>query len=222
MVLLVGILSALATVTSQWLPNWNRGFVHVQRTELFAQGLERLVGDLASAEFVTANGKAKRPLFDGEELAVRFVRPAIGPNTRPGLEVVQIATIGSRQGLALVRTRTPFLPLPADGKISDVADLSDPVVLMRAPYRAVFSYAGPDHLWQDSWRDADRLPSEIRISVRDAATEQPLAVSTATILRVNAPTECARAQNPKECIYPTAKAPTANSPTAAVPPGLPK
>jgi general secretion pathway protein J len=222
LVLLAGILSALATVTSQWLPNWNRGFVHVQRTELFAQGLERLVADLAAAEFVTANGKSKQPLFEGEELAVRFVRPAIGPNARPGLEVVQIATTGSKQGLALVRTRTPFLPLPADGKISDVSDLSDPVVLMRAPYRTIFSYAGPDHLWQGNWNDADHLPSEIRISVRDVATEQVLAVSTATVVRVNAPAECARSQKPKECIYPTSKALTVNSPTPAPPAVLPK
>src|SRR5664279_5904221 len=88
LLLMVGILAALATVTSQWLPNWNRGFIHVQRTELLGQGLERLVADISAAEFVTANGKAKQPLFDGDELGVRFVRTAIGPNTRPGLEVV--------------------------------------------------------------------------------------------------------------------------------------
>jgi general secretion pathway protein J len=149
---------------------------------------------------------------------VRFVRPAIGPNTRPGLEVVQIATTGSRQGLALVRTRTPFLPLAAGGKISDVPDLSDPVVLMREPYRAIFSYAGPDHIWRASWSDADRLPNEIRISVRDAATERVLAVSTATVVRVGASAECARAKDPRECIYPTSRsAAPPNNPINAPP-----
>ncbi len=209
LVLMVGILAALASVTSQWLPNWNRGFAHVQRTELFGQGLERLVADLSAAEFVTANGKSKQPLFDGDELAVRFVRPAIGPNTRPGLEVVQIATAAGDRGLALVRTRTPFQLLPENGKIGDVSDFSDPVILMRAPYRAIFSYAGDDHLWQDRWRDADRLPTEIRISIRDAATEHTLAVSTATVLRVSAPAECVRADNPKDCIYASSKMPPA-------------
>ena len=48
MVLMVGILAALATVTAQWLPNWNRGFAHVQRTELFGRGIERLVADLSA------------------------------------------------------------------------------------------------------------------------------------------------------------------------------
>ena len=101
LILMVGILVALASVTAQWLPNWNRGFAHVQRTELFAQGLERLVADLSAAEFVTANGRAKQPLFDGDELAVRFVRTAIGPNTRPGLEVVRISTMSDNRGVAI-------------------------------------------------------------------------------------------------------------------------
>ena len=73
---------------------------------------------------------------------------------------------------------------------------------MRAPYRATFSYAGPDHAWQNSWHDADQLPVAIRVLVRDAATQRTLAVSTATVLRVNAPAECARAKVAKDCIYP--------------------
>jgi general secretion pathway protein J len=211
LILMVGILAALATVTAQWLPNWNRGFAHVQRTELFGQGLERLVADLSAAEFVTANGKAKQPLFEGDELAVRFVRTAIGPNTRPGLEVVRISTMSDDRGMALVRVRSPFVPLPENAKLRDLANFSNPVVLIRAPYRAVFSYAGPDHVWLNSWRDVDQLPIAIRVSVRDAATQRTLAISTATILRINAPVECARARVVKDCIYPPNNAPPAVS-----------
>jgi general secretion pathway protein J len=206
MILMVGILAALATVTSQWLPNWNRGFAHVQRTELFGRGLERLVADLSAAEFMTANGKARQPLFEGNELSVQFVRPAIGPNTQSGLEIVRIATMNDNRGAALVRTRTPFVMLPLNAKISDLSNLSDPVVLMRAPYRAAFSYAGPDHIWQNSWHDADQLPVAIRIAVRDAATQRTLAVSTATVLHINAPAECVRAKSPRDCAYATPKA----------------
>lgn len=211
LLLMVGILAALATVTAQWLPNWNRGFAHVQRTELFGQGLERLVADLAAAEFVTANGKAKQPLFEGDDLAVRFVRTAIGPNTRPGLEVVRISTMSDDRGVALVRAHTSFVPLPEHAKIRDLASFSDPVVLMRAPYRATFSYAGPNHVWRNSWRDEDQLPVAIRVSVRDAATQRTLAVSTATVLRVNAPAQCARAKIAKDCIYGPANAAAAIS-----------
>src|ERR1700694_5384699 len=81
--LMVAILAALATVTAQWLPNWNRGFARVQRTELAAIGLERVVADLAAAEFVPPHGETRGPLFEGAALSVTFVRSALGPNTRP-------------------------------------------------------------------------------------------------------------------------------------------
>ena len=80
------ILAAIATVTAQWLPNWNRGFERVQRVELLALGLERIVADIAAAEFVTAGANFRQPVFDGTELSVTFLRTALGPNTRPGLE----------------------------------------------------------------------------------------------------------------------------------------
>jgi general secretion pathway protein J len=179
---------------------------HVQRTEIFGQGLERLVADLSAAEFMTANRKSKLPLFDGDELAVRFVRTAIGPNTRPGLEVVSISTISDDRGVALVRARTPFAPIPESGKLRDLASFSDPVVLMRAPYRATFSYAGPDHAWRQSWHDAIHLPVVIRVLVRDAATQRTLAVSTAALLHVNVQAECASAKVIKDCLYPAANA----------------
>jgi len=206
LLLMVGILSALASVTAQWLPNWNRGFAHVQRAELLGQGLDRLVADLSAAQFVTANGKAKRPLFEGDELGVRFVRSAIGPNARPGLQVVRISTAFDDRGVALVRARAPFVPLPENATLRDLTNFSDPVVLMRAPYRATFSYAGPDRTWRSSWRDLDQLPVAIRVLVRDAATQRTLAVSTATVLHVSAPAECARAKVARDCIFPRANA----------------
>ena len=92
------ILAAIATVTAQWLPNWNRGFERVQRVELLALGLERIVADLAAAEFITAGANIRQPVFDGTELSVTFLRTALGPNTRPGLELVRIQEIGSEQG----------------------------------------------------------------------------------------------------------------------------
>ena len=77
------------------------------------------------------------------------------------------------------------------------------MVLIRAPYRAVFSYAGPDRVWQSSWHDAEQLPVAIRVLVRDAATQHTLAVSTATVLQVDVAAACAAAKSPKECVYPS-------------------
>ena len=48
------IVGALATVTAQWLPNWNRGQLRTQRNEQLAIALDRLVADLSAAEYVVA------------------------------------------------------------------------------------------------------------------------------------------------------------------------
>ena len=197
--LMMAILAALATVTAQWLPNWNRGFARVQRTELASVGLERVVADLAAAEFVPPGAGTKRPLFDGAELSVIFVRSALGPNTRPGLEIVRIAETVDARGLAMVRTTTPFMPVAPDGR-STPLNFGNPMVLVRAPYRLSFSYAGDDRVWRSNWRDADRLPTAVRVLVRDAATAQTLALSTATILHINVAAECVRAKSALNCV----------------------
>jgi general secretion pathway protein J len=194
--LMTVILGALATVTAQWLPNWNRGIVRVQRAERLAIGLDRIAADLSVAEMIPVNADAKAPLFEGTELSVTFVRTAVGPNTRPGLEIIRLIEKADAQGLALVRERTPFTPMPTDAQIR----FSDQVVLIRAPFRVTFSYAGPDQVWQPVWRGQMQLPEKIRATVRDGATGQVLNVSTAMVVHVNAPAECARAKNPVSCL----------------------
>lgn len=194
--LMTVILGALATVTSQWLPNWNRGMARVQRAEKLAIGLERALADLSVAEMMPLGGNGKRVLFEGNELSVTFVRTAVGPNTRPGLEIIRLIEKADADGLALVRERAPFSPMAADAQIR----FADQVVLVRAPFRVAFAYAGPDQIWQPTWRDQVQLPSMVRVAVRDAATGQVLAVSSAAIVHVNAAAECARAKNPEACI----------------------
>ncbi len=187
--LLMGmIVTALATVTAQWLPNWNRGFVRVQRTELLAIAIERLAADFAAVAFVPPNRKTDHPLFEGTELSATFVRSAIGPNTRSGLEVVRIAESADRQGPIVVRSKAAFAPGP--GSV-DQFFFSDPVVLLRAPYRLSFAYADKDGAWTGSWHDAATLPSAVRLSIRDAATDRILPVSTVAVIHADLPAECA-------------------------------
>jgi general secretion pathway protein J len=190
------ILGALATVTAQWLPNWNRGMARVQRAERLAIGLERIAADLSVAEMMPLNGEAKAPLFEGAELSVTFVRTAVGPNIRPGLEIIRLIEKADADGLALVRERAPFAPMPDDAQVK----FADQVVLIRSPFRVSFSYAGPDQVWQREWRRQKQLPDTVRISVRDIATGQVLAVSGAAIVHINAPAECARATNAVQCL----------------------
>lgn len=183
------ILGALATITAQWLPNWNRGFARLQRAELSGRGLERIVADLAAAQFIPAFGDAKSgPLFDGGELSITFVRSSLGPNARPGLEIVRIAEAADARGLAVVRVRAPFVPLLPGASLDGIA-FADPIVLMRAPYRLTFAYAGADRVWRDSWRGGSELPTLIRLTIRDAASSRTLALSTITTVHVNAPAE---------------------------------
>ena len=197
--LMGAILAAIGTVTAQWLPNWNRGFTRVQASETLAVGLERIVADLAAAEFITANANIRQPVFDGTELSVTFLRTALGPNTRPGLELVRIMEIGGDKGLMTVRTRARFMPMGRDG-INVQLPPGDPVVLVRAPYRVTFSYAGVDRVWRPVWRGEGQLPAAIRIQLRDATTDRTLTVSTATLVHADMPAECVLAEVIADCL----------------------
>ena len=199
-VALMGIvLGALALLTAQWFPNWNRGFRRVQQTELMGLGLERAVADLSAAEFIAPNGQTKHPLFEGSELSVIFVRSALGPNAAPGLDIIRLSEAPTERGLALVRTRAKFTPLEPGAQVGAQVTFADPVVLTQGPYRLSFSYAGPDRVWQPTWHDATQLPRAVRLMVRSTATEQTVMVSTAMPVHVTSPAACAAA-SARQCL----------------------
>lgn len=184
--LMAVIVGALATVTAEWLPNWRRGFADLQHADLLSLGLSRTADDISAAEFVTPNNSTSQPLFEGNELSVHFVRSAIGPDSQPHLEVVRIAETVDDRGFALVRTRAPFTPLAPGASVATGYAFSDPVVLVRAPFRISFAYSGPTRIWLNSW-GADRLlPRAVRITVRDGRSDQVLAASTAVLVKVTA------------------------------------
>ena len=136
------ILAALASITSQWLPSWNRGIARAQRSELVRVALDQLIADLGASEFITPNRETKTPLFDGTEFSVTLVRTAIGPNARPGLEIVRIAAIPNKGGPILVRATKPFAPLGSNTTAASRSDFANPIVLLRSPYLVSFAYAG--------------------------------------------------------------------------------
>jgi general secretion pathway protein J len=197
--LMAAILSALATVTAQWLPNWNRGFARVQRSEMVALGIERVVADLAAAEFIPIGRGTPEPFFEGAELSVVFVRSAIGPNTQPGLEIVRLAEIAGDNGPALVRTRARFVPIILGVNDRDPIPFGDPVVLLRPPYRVMFSYAGANRVWQTTWHGAQALPRAIRVTLRDAGG-RILAGSTATTVHSEWPARCVLTKGGNDCL----------------------
>ena len=190
------ILAALATLTAQWLPNWNRGIVRVQRNEQVALGFERLVSDLAAAQFISASQQTRKPFFDGTGQSVTFVRTAIGPNAGPQLEIVRIAEINSSKGLVLVRTSAPFMP----GVDQGPPPFTNPIVIMRAPYRLSFAYAGTDRIWREEWREQVQLPNAVRLTVRDATSQRALFVSSSAIIHADVPIDCITSKSSAECL----------------------
>ena len=193
------VLGALALLTAQWFPNWNRGFRRVQQTELIGLGIERAVADLSAAQFIAPNGQTKHPLFEGSELSVTFVRSALGPNSAPGLDIVRLSETPSERGLALVRTRAKFTPLEPGAQVATQVAFADPVVLTQGPFRLSFSYAGADRAWQPVWHDATQLPRAVRLIVRSTATGQIVMISTAMPVHVTSPAACATG-SARECL----------------------
>ncbi len=216
------VISALATVTGQWLPAWNHGFARVQRTEHLALGLERILADVAAAQFISPNAAVKRPVFDGTESGVILVRSAIGPNAQPGLEYVRLAEIASERGPVLVRATLPFMPVEPDASAILSMKFSEPAVLVRPPFRVSFAYAGPDRNWQPAWQGANTLPSAVRVTVRNAVSGEILTVSSAAKVHVDTPALCAtaQAQNCKD-LAATLKNPDATNNPAAPDGGAP-
>ena len=220
------VIAALATITGQWLPAWNHGFARVQRAEQLAFGIDRIAADLAAAKFISPNAKVKQPIFDGTELGVTFVRGAVGPSSRPGLEIVRLAEIASERGPVLARASAPFVPLVPDASVIPNLKFTEPVVLVRSPFRVVFAYAGPDHVWRPTWRAADQLPHAVRVTVRDAVSGRTLAASSVATVHAELAAECIKSHGPN-CAgapgsaspsAPASASPSAPAASAATPP----
>lgn len=184
------VLAGLASITSQWLPNWNRGIERAQRSEIVSMVLNRLVADLGASEFISPNRDTNAPLFDGTEFSVTLVRSAVGPNIRPGLEIVRIAEINEKGGNALIRSTKPFAPFGSNATSVTQIEFANPVVLLRSPYRISFAYAGRDRIWKTTWQNASELPAAIRLTVRDATSGRTLSVSTTALVHVELPAAC--------------------------------
>jgi general secretion pathway protein J len=186
--IMAAIMAALAAIAGQWLPNWRHGFTALQNADLVGLALDRIVEDVASAEYVRLEGDKGAPLFRGERDAVTFVRQASGPGAGPRLEVVRLQETQTQQGLELQRSRASFAP----GKIGGFRDAT---TLLRPPFRVAFAYAGSDGQWRSHWSGGDKLPRAIRLSVE--ADGGAVVASMAFMLKVTAaPETAAKSQTP--------------------------
>jgi general secretion pathway protein J len=183
------LLGMLATVTGHWMANWRTGFYRVQNADLLGLGVDRIAADLAAAEYTSLEGDT-RFFFDGTESSVTFVRSAIGPNAAAGLEIVRLGEIDDARGRVLVRSRAPFAPVTARAVGDGAVEFTNPIVLVRPPFRVSFAFAGRDRIWKEIWADVKQMPSAVRVTVRNDVTGEILPVSTAVSINVNAPAAC--------------------------------
>jgi general secretion pathway protein J len=183
------LLGMLTTVTGHWMANWRTGFGRVQNADLLGLGVDRIAADLAAAEYTSLEGDA-RFFFDGTESSVTFVRSAIGPNAVAGLEIVRLGEIDDARGRVLVRSRAPFSPITARAVGDGGVEFTNPIVLVRPPFRVSFAFAGRDRIWKEIWADVKQMPSAVRVTVRNDVTREILPVSTAVLINVNAPAGC--------------------------------
>uniref|UniRef100_UPI0002F25555 PulJ/GspJ family protein n=1 Tax=Bradyrhizobium sp. (strain ORS 278) TaxID=114615 RepID=UPI0002F25555 len=179
------IMTMLAAVTRDWLPNWKRGLRYAQESEKVSIVLERLVADLSAAQFITPNRLIRNPLFRGDEQSVAFVRSTLSPNGRRGLEIVQIAELTDSRGRALVRSTSPFRILPNGDLSGDQIKFADPVVLLRAPFSVRFSYASPEGRWFRAWYNLGILPSAVRVTVSNSDNGRGQQISAAARIHVD-------------------------------------
>jgi general secretion pathway protein J len=184
MALMGMIISAVVAITSQWLPNWNRGFDRIQRSESVSIALDRISADIAASEYMRPDRQTKNVLFDGSETSITLARASLGPNAAQGLDLVRIAETGDRDGMALTRSRAKFAP-----GAEAAPNFANPVVLLRAPYQVSFSYAGSDRVWKHSWRDSETLPAAVLLTVRDGVTGRSLQISRIAVIHISAPAD---------------------------------
>ncbi|GLH76055.1 hypothetical protein SSBR45G_09630 [Bradyrhizobium sp. SSBR45G] len=181
------VLSALLAVTAQWLPAWKRGLDRMQRAEMVAAALRRAGDDFAAAQFVSLNREQKGPLFIGQEFSALFVRGELGPNAGHGLDVVRIGDDGARNERAVLRARAPFEPAPIGQSAADRFRFGDPVVLLSAPFRMSFAYADRTMAWTSEWRDANKLPFAVRMTVHDDSRGGAAVLVSAVRIQVDTP-----------------------------------
>ena len=129
------VLSALAAISAQWLPNWSRGLDRIQQSELVGIAMQRIAADLAAAEYVSPHRDLRQPLFEGSARSISFVRTALGPNVGVGLDVVRIGETTDQGRLVTVRSRVAFVPTPIGASAFEQLPAADAVVLLRPPLR---------------------------------------------------------------------------------------
>ena len=190
------IIVSIATLTGQWTRSWNRGSGSLQRSELLAVGLDRLVADIGAARPVEVPGDKRARLFNGEENQLVLVRDQVGPFAGSALELIRFSEQRADGQMSLVRSRAV---MPTQGVTLDRVQWKDDVVLVRGPVRVVFGYEDDDRHRVPRWAGKPVLPHAVSIDLFEGDTG-PLPGSTVATLRTTVPGFCAGAESFQSCL----------------------
>jgi prepilin-type N-terminal cleavage/methylation domain-containing protein len=180
---------------------FDRGTRAVDQSEQLALAINSLAHDFESARFVlqkNANGLeaafSGAPAGENGASQVVFVTGA-GPQ---GEEVVSI-TVELGDGFSqIVRRRAAW---PGPRLLLRDTQLEDPVILLKGPFQASFSFSElteDDQLvWHGDWDGKNGLPHSVRLNLRDS-TGAAILTGAIFSIRADAPAACAGGE--KECL----------------------
>ncbi|WP_020174940.1 prepilin-type N-terminal cleavage/methylation domain-containing protein [Methyloferula stellata] len=180
---------------------FDRGTRAVDQSEQLALAINSLAHDFGAARFVlqkTASGLeaafSEAPAGQSSASEVVFVTGA----GLHGEEVVSIAVELGDGFSQIVRRRAAW---PGPRLLLRDAHLEDPVILLKGPFEASFSFSElteDDQLvWHGDWDGKNGLPHSVRLNLRDSTGA---AILTGAIfpIRADAPATCAGGE--KECL----------------------
>ena len=110
---------------------------------------------------------------------------------------MRIAETAGDKGLMTVRTRAPFLPIGRDGR--ERPTFTDPVVLVRAPYRVDVLLCGPGSRLAQPGSGAASCRRRSACNCAMRRTDRTLSVSTATLVHADMPADCVLAEVIADC-----------------------
>lgn len=188
--LLTGLmLSAITTLTGQWLGGWNRGAARLERSEGLAVAFDRIARDVGGAIPMASPIRPGAVTFVGEPASLIFVHQSIDPGAPAGLEVVRL--FAGRDG-RLMRERGVYDPeTPLEG-----IAVREAVGVTRESYGIAFSYLDDLGAWSPDW-NSPKPPAALRVRLRPLAGGRDVIASFP--VRAGAPALCARATTFRIC-----------------------
>ncbi|MGI9407126.1 MAG: prepilin-type N-terminal cleavage/methylation domain-containing protein, partial [Hyphomicrobiaceae bacterium] len=193
------LVAGLATGTRLLSARWNEHITDLNHKDRQTTAIQVLRRDVASAlDLLYRNDDNTASVFTGNRTRVRFVSMEPASPGLPGPYVLTYAVRGSKDGVALVRSRRRLHPGGNDG---DPAAGSS-TVLLEGRQGYAFSYGTFSRegvSWQTAWSSTARLPDLVRLEIREARSGRLQGVPVIASVRASQELDCESSRS--ACIY---------------------